>query len=67
MKILNILNPTALVCIQASPRMIIERRMRDGSRKRDEENLTELTLHQELTRNYLVAASTLTGAITLHD
>ena len=63
LKILNILNPTALVCIQASPSVIIERRLRDGSRRRDEEDLAELTLHQELTKDYLVAASMLTGAV----
>jgi adenylate kinase len=62
LEILNILNPKALVFIQTSPQRIMERRLRDGSRQRDEENLTELTLHQELTKNYLITASALTGA-----
>lgn len=63
LKVLNALNPKGLVLVQASPSIIVERRAKDSQRKRDDEDLNELSLHQELTRNYLVAASTLTGAV----
>lgn len=63
LKILNALNPKALVLVQCSPSSIVERRARDGLRQRDEEELHELALHQEFTRAYLAAASILTGAV----
>jgi adenylate kinase len=63
LKILNALNPKGLILVQSSPSTIIERRQRDNLRKRDKEDLSELTLHQELTRGFLVSASILTGAV----
>lgn len=63
LKILNALNPKALVLVQSSPSIIMNRRVRDSFRNRDEEDLNQLILHQELTRGYLVSASTLTGAV----
>lgn len=63
LKILNTLNPKALVLVQCSPSLIVERRAQDNLRQTDEEELHELALHQELTRAYLAAASTLTGAV----
>ncbi len=63
LKILNALNPKALVLVQCSPSLLVERRAQDSLRQRDEEELHELALHQELTRAYLAAASTLTGAV----
>lgn len=63
LKILTALNPKGLILVQSSPALIIERRQKDISRKRDKEDLSELTLHQELTRTFLVSASALTGAV----
>jgi len=62
LQVLEVLQPQALVLITCSPLLIIKRRERDGKRMRDEENIPELTLYQELAREYLVACSTLTGA-----
>lgn len=63
MKILKALNPKGLVLVQSSPSIILDRRFKDGSRKRDDEDLNSLHLHQELTKAFLVSASTITGAI----
>lgn len=62
LKVLNALHPKALAMIQCAPQVIMERRSKDKSRLRDEENKEELSLHQELTQQYLVAASMVTGA-----
>lgn len=63
LKVLNALSPKGLVFLQTSPSIIVERRQRDPSRKRDQESLEELALHQELTRDLLVSASMFTGAV----
>lgn len=63
LKVLNALNPKALVLIEASPAQVIERRSRDHSRQRDQESEQEITCHLQLTLDYLAAASILTGAL----
>jgi adenylate kinase len=63
LKILNALNPKGLILVESSPSIILERRQKDNSRKRDKERLSDLTLHQELTRSFLASASVLTGAV----
>lgn len=61
--ILNSLNPKGFILVHSSPLIILERRKNDQSRKRDNENVSDLALHQELTRTFLVSASILTGAV----
>ena len=62
-KVLDALKPRGLIFLQTSPSIIIERREGDKSRKRDEETMDEIALHQELTRSLLVSASMVTGAM----
>lgn len=61
MDILTLLKPKAFVGVECPVELIVERRMHDSSRRRDEEAVQELALHQALTRQYLVAYSALTG------
>lgn len=62
LKVLNALNPQGLVMVQCDPELILKRRQQDSSRQRDQDGVSELALHQELTRAYLAAASVMTGA-----
>jgi adenylate kinase len=62
LRVLQILEPTMLVQVYSSPEIILRRRRNDHLRKRDEETLSDLTLHQDLTRSFLISASTFTGA-----
>ncbi len=62
-EVLHILSPRALVWIECQPFLILQRRMNDSSRTRDEETEEELLLHQELVRSYLAACSMETGAL----
>ena len=61
MDILNLLKPKVFVGVECPVELIVERRIHDSSRKRDEEDVKELSLHQTLTRQYLVAYSAITG------
>lgn len=62
-EVLEALAPRACAWIECPPALILLRRSRDTSRKRDEESEEELNLHQELTRDYLSACSMASGAI----
>jgi adenylate kinase len=61
MDILSLLKPKAFVGVECPVELIVERRIHDSSRRRDEEDVRELALHQALTRQYLVAYSAITG------
>ncbi len=57
------LRPTQVVHIEASPKEIAERRSRDTSnRKRDREEIEEISLHLNLSRIAALVISTQTGA-----
>jgi adenylate kinase len=62
-EVLETLLPVACVWIECLPALIVQRRAQDISRKRDEETIEELTLHQELSRAYLAACCLDTGAV----
>lgn len=62
-EVLQILSPKALVWVECKPSLILQRRMNDPSRMRDEETEQEISLHQELVRSYLAACSMETGAL----
>lgn len=62
MDILSLLKPKAFVGVECPAELIVERRIHDSSRKRDDEDVRELALHQSLGRQYLVAYSAITGA-----
>lgn len=62
-EVLEILSPKACVWIECSPSLIIQRRLQDQSRNRDQETEEELLLHQELNRSFLAACSMQTGAL----
>ncbi len=63
LEVLNILSPTACVCVECAPSIILQRRKQDHGRKRDEETEEELAIHQELTRSFLAACCSIAGSI----
>ncbi len=62
LKILKELTLTVLVIIESREEEIEERRNTDKSRQRDEEDLGEIKLHQELNRAMAMSYSAFTGA-----
>jgi adenylate kinase len=63
--VLQELEPTAIVLVEADPKEILRRRQGDASRKRDDDSLEAITEHQEYNRRFAAACATLTGA-TVH-
>ncbi len=63
--VLESLQPTAVVLVEASPQEILARRRNDASRKRDDDSIEDIAEHQEYNRRFAAAAATLTGA-TVH-
>ena len=57
------LNPKLLVLIETNPEDIAERRNKDSSRKRDEENIALLKEHQEINRTSATTICQKTGAL----
>lgn len=60
--VLDSLQPSTVVLVEATPEEIFGRRMRDTSRERDAENVDGIALHQELNRAAAMAYATITGA-----
>ncbi|MEM2918400.1 MAG: adenylate kinase [Candidatus Altiarchaeota archaeon] len=56
------LKPDVLIIIEADAKEIEIRRSTDLTRKRDDENVSEIELHQQLNRAITMAYSALTGA-----
>lgn len=60
--VLEALNPSAIVLVEADPAEIFHRRLKDTSRERDPEPIELIALHQEINRAAAMAYATLTGA-----
>ena len=60
--VLEALNPSVIVLVEADPREIFGRRSRDTTRERDTENIDGIDLHQQVNRAAAMAYATLTGA-----
>jgi adenylate kinase len=60
--VLDALKPSVIVLVEADPREIFGRRMRDTTRERDTENIDGIDLHQQVNRAAAMAYATLTGA-----
>ncbi|KZX10745.1 adenylate kinase [Methanobrevibacter filiformis] len=60
--ILEELNPSNFVIIEAYPDEIMLRRISDETRNRDADRVKEIDLHQEINRSTAMAYATLTGA-----
>lgn len=60
--VLEELNPTNFIIIEADPDEIIFRRLSDTSRIRDAEMYNDIKLHQEINRSTAMAYATITGA-----
>jgi adenylate kinase len=63
--VLEALQPTAIVLVEATPQEILARRRNDPTRKRDDDTLEALAEHQEYNRRFAAAYATLSGA-TVH-
>lgn len=64
-KVIQTLNPRAIVAIESSPEAIIVRRIKDTSRNRDEEIAEQIEYHQFLNRAFIAAVSAMTGALII--
>ncbi len=60
--VLKALSPTHLICLEASPKEIIDRRARDSSRFRDPITEDEITRDLQLSRSMLSTLAILSGA-----
>ncbi len=63
--VLEALQPSSIVLVEAQPKEILRRRKNDSSRKRDDDTLETIGEHQEYNRRFAAAYATLTGA-TVH-
>lgn len=63
LQVLGILSPTAYVLVESSPNLILERRLQDRGRARDEETKEQLHMHQDLTRSFITACCMHTGSL----
>lgn len=66
LEVLTVLAPTAYVLVESRPALILERRIQDSRRIRDEESEEELLTHQDLTRSFLTACCMHTGSLLCH-
>lgn len=60
--VLEALEPTAVVLVEADPKEIFRRRKKDETRVRDSDSEADIQRHQELNRAAAMAYATLTGA-----
>ena len=63
--VLEALQPSALVLVEADAAEILRRRQADATRNRDADTLEAIVEHQEVNRRFAAACATLTGA-TIH-
>ncbi len=68
-KILNVLNPDAIIAIESLPSLILKRREKDKNRLREVHAVEEIDYHQTLCRTFITACSVITGAtlIPIHN
>src|ERR1051326_4658002 len=67
--VLEALQPSTIVLVEADPREIAGRRAKDATRQRDEDSIEAIAEHQEYTRRFAAASATPTGAAvhTVHN
>jgi adenylate kinase len=67
--VLEALQPSAIVLVEAMPEEILRRRTADATRKRDEDSLAAIAEHQEWNRRFAASCATLAGAtvLTVHN
>lgn len=63
LEVLQILSPTAYAFVECIPAVILERRVKDPARTRDQETTEELLRHQDLSRSFLTACCMHTGSL----
>lgn len=63
--VLEALQPSTVVLVEATPEEILRRRQGDATRNRDDDSLDSIAEHQEFNRRFAAAYATLTGA-TVH-
>ena len=63
--VLEALQPSTIVLVEATAQEILGRRRNDATRKRDEDTLEAIAEHQEYNRRFAAAYATITGA-TVH-
>lgn len=63
--VLDALQPSAIVLVEADAKEILQRRQKDATRKRDEDTIDAIAEHQAVNRRFAAAYATLTGA-TVH-
>jgi adenylate kinase len=63
--VLEELQPSAIVLVEADPKEILRRRQGDATRRRDDDTMEGIIEHQEYNRRFAAAYATLTGA-TVH-
>jgi adenylate kinase len=60
--VLETLDPSAIILVEAPAKDIAARRSKDATRKRDTDSQEAIALHQEINRGFAAAYATLTGA-----
>jgi len=60
--VLQKLNPTAIIIVEADPQEIFNRRAKDTTRNRDPDSVEKIAEHQMMNRAAAMAYATLTGA-----
>ncbi|MCL4334716.1 MAG: adenylate kinase [Candidatus Thermoplasmatota archaeon] len=63
--VLRELKVSAFYLVEADPKLILERRRRDGTRNRDNDTIEDITNQQNINRYYAVAYSVYTGATVM--
>lgn len=63
--VLEALQPSTIVLVEAGDAEIAARRAKDATRKRDEDSVEAIAQHQDINRRFAAAYATLTGA-TVH-
>ncbi|MCK5476404.1 MAG: adenylate kinase [Candidatus Aenigmarchaeota archaeon] len=61
--ILKKINPDHIILVESDSEEIFERRMKDDTRKRDNDSTDKIQLHQEINRSLALSFCTLTNAV----
>ena len=62
-KTIHIIKPDLIIVLEFNPKDILERRLKDKSRKRDIESLEEIEEHQRVNREFALSAATHTQSV----